>query len=57
MTLLLVGKGVVFEGLTFKNRGHLGCRLLYDCQGDLFVAAFGIFSRILKYTHRNKQLF
>ena len=43
MTLLLVGKGVVFEGLTFKNRGHLGCRLLYDCQGDLFVAAFGIF--------------
>ena len=26
MTLVLVGKGPCFEGLTFKNRGHLGSR-------------------------------
>ena len=28
MTLVLVGKGLGFGGLTFKNRGHLGSRYL-----------------------------
>jgi len=26
MTIVLNGKGLVFGGLTFKNRGHLGSR-------------------------------
>ncbi len=26
MTLVLMGKGLVLRGLTFKNRGHLGSR-------------------------------
>ena len=29
MTLVLIGKDLVFGGLTFKNRGHLGSRLFY----------------------------
>ena len=29
MTLVLTGKGLVFGGLTFKNRGHLGSRYIY----------------------------
>ena len=28
MTLVLIGKGLVLGGLTFKNRGHLGSRIL-----------------------------
>ena len=28
MTLVLIGKGLVLGGLTFKNRGHLGSRCL-----------------------------
>ena len=29
MTLVLIGKGLVLGGLTFKNRGHLGSRYIY----------------------------
>ena len=29
MTLVLMGKGLVLGGLTFKNRGHLGSRYIY----------------------------
>ena len=29
MTLVLLGKCLVFEGLTFKNRGHWGSRYIY----------------------------
>ena len=29
MTLVLVGKGLVLRGVTFKNRGHLGSRCIY----------------------------
>ena len=28
MTLVLIGKGLVLGGLTFKNRGHLGSRYI-----------------------------
>ena len=29
MTLVLIGKGLVFGGMTFKNRGHWGSRYIY----------------------------
>ena len=33
MTLVLIGKGLVLRGLTFKNRGHLGSRYIYIIPG------------------------
>ena len=38
-TLVLNGKGLVLEGLTFKNRGHLGSRYIYILLSDLFLKA------------------
>ena len=32
-TLVLNGKGLVLEWLTFKNRGHLGSRILDNSHG------------------------
>ena len=34
MTLVLIGKGLVLGGLTFKNRGHLGSQVyaMLACQ-------------------------
>ena len=29
MTPVLIGKGLVLGGLTFKNRGHWGCRYIF----------------------------
>ena len=33
MTLVLIGKGLVLGGLTFKNRGHLGSRYIHAYTG------------------------
>ena len=38
MTLVLIGKGLVFGGLTFKNRGHWGSRLLEDGKKKVFLS-------------------
>ena len=52
MTLVLIGKGLVFGGLTFKNRGHLGSRYIWDSY--FFLAKkdiFSFFTRVLIWTH------
>ena len=38
MTLVLIGKGLVFGGLTFKDRGQLGSRYHFEVQvGQILV--------------------
>ena len=49
MTLVLIGKGLCFGGLTFKNRGHLGSRYIFmvsQLYTHVFVlSAFNTFMR------------
>ena len=51
MTPVLIGKGLVLGGLTFKNRGHWGSRYIYH-KFKANISKYSIHSTLLTTTKR-----
>ena len=56
MTLVLIGKGLVLGGLTFKNRGHLGSRYIYIIPGITPVTQERVDNNLDSEAHSRKGL-
>ena len=57
MTILLVRKGLVLRGLTFKNRGHLGSRWLLFHARPYFPQPPGLIAKKVKVKLFNEKSF